>query len=190
MSHANLTSARSPRVIAAARSGHSRRFMAGVLGGVTLTVAILGCAANPSLATDQSEPSSEAIAPVAPTCPDQLRQDLRMQFGEPAQSMTSAELGARLGVSVPDGVACIYTGSSGYVGSTAYLAFYPDGDQATVAAITGALGAAGYAQDETARWAKGGNWAIANAYPAGDPLHYGDYFDDAPLVVFEGSFAD
>ncbi|KTS91146.1 hypothetical protein NS183_05720 [Microbacterium testaceum] len=157
---------------------------------MTLTVALLGCAANPSLAIDESEPSSEAIAPVVPTCPDQLRQDLRMQFGEAAQPMTPAELGARLGASVPDGVACIYTGSSGYVGSTAYLAFYPNADQATVAAITGALGTAGYTQEEAARWAKGGNWATANAYLAGDSLHYGDYFNDAPLVVFEGSFAD
>lgn len=113
-----------------------------------------------------------------------------MQFGEPAQAVTSAELGARLGMSVPDGVACIYTGSSGYVGLTAYLAFYPDGDQATVAAINGALGTAGYAQDETTRWAKGDSWAIANAYPPSDSLHYGDYFGDAPVVVFEGSFAD
>jgi hypothetical protein len=190
MFHAKPTSTPAFQVTAVAGSSHSRRLITTALGGVTLVVALSGCAANPPSAVEESEPSSAVIAPVVPACPDQLRQDLQMQFGEPAQAMTSAELGARLGVSVPDGVACIYTGSSGYVGSTAYLAFYPGGDQATISAITGALGTAGYAQEETARWAKGGNWATANAYPAGDSLHYGDYFNDAPLVVFEGSFAD
>lgn len=190
MSHAKCTSTPAPRVTSVAASSHYRSLITRALGGVTLVIALSGCGSNPPVVVEEPGPSSAVIAPVLPTCPDQLRQDLQMQFGEPAQAITSAELGARLGVSVPDGAACIYTGSSGYVGSTAYLAFYPGGDQATVAAITGALGGAGYAQDETARWAKGGNWAIANAYPAGDPLHYGDYFGDAPVVVFEGSYAE
>ncbi|WP_156458815.1 hypothetical protein [Microbacterium sp. Leaf179] len=142
------------------------------------------------MTTDQSEPSSAVAVPDVLPCPDQLRQDLQMQFGEPAVEMSGADLGARLGLAVPDGFACIYTGSSGYVGETAYLAFYPNGDQATVDAITAAFAAAGYVQGETARWVQNGNWAIANAYPAGDPLHYGDYFNDAAMVIFEGSFAD
>lgn len=113
-----------------------------------------------------------------------------MQFGEPAVAMTGAELGTRLGVSVPEGYACIYTGSSGYVGSTAYLAFYPNADQSTTDAIDSALVAAGFTQDVTGRWDKEGQWGLASAYPAGDQLHYGDYFNDAPTVIFEGSIAD
>lgn len=179
-----------PRAIAAANSHRSRRLLTKALAGVTLAVALSGCAANPPSASDGSEPSPAVIDPVTPMCPEQLRQDLQVQFGEPAQAMTGAELGARLRMSVPDGVACIYTGSSGYVGETAYLAFYPEGDQTTVSAITAALATGGYVQDETARWTKDGNWAIANAYAAGDPLHYGDYFNDAPMVIFEGSYAD
>lgn len=190
MPHPKPASTPTPRATAAAGSSHSRRLITGALGAVAISLALLGCATNPPLATDKSESSSAVAAPVVPTCPDQLRRDLQMQFGEPAVALSGAGLGARLGMTVPDGFACIYTGSSGYVGETAYLAFYPDAKQAAADAITAALAAAGYAQDETARWVQDGNWAIANAYPAGDPLHYGDYFNDAAMVIFEGSFAD
>jgi hypothetical protein len=157
-----------------------------MFAALALTSACAPAAPQP-VAPDAGQVEVEE-APVA-TCPPELVEALEYGYGGPATPIDAATLGDKLGVTLPEGAACIFTGSSGYVGETAYNAFYPDRDQALVDEIHAAYAAAGYVPAEDGRFAKDGQWGAAGAYPAGDSLHYGDYFGDAAMVLLIGSVA-
>lgn len=163
---------------------------------LTLTFALLAaaaltaCSPTPTAVEEAASSPEETVAApeTAPVCPPDLIASFEANYEVIAPVETSF-IGDVFGTELPEAACALVSDNSSDVDMDSVLLFWPDQDQNFANEVGNTLVAAGsVAFGEPITYQKDAAKVTLYAYPAGDPLHWGEYFDGFPqLVMGHGS---